>query len=135
MHERAHRAVHRSLIQVRIIQDNRRRLTAQLKQHRLDVLASRRGNDRTDQSATCEVDLANSRVSNQRVGDSRRIGNLMEDDIQTASRKTSLAENIAEGPEALGRELGTLEYDCVTRSERDGNCACAQDERGVPAYC
>jgi hypothetical protein len=71
-------------------------------------------------------------VSNQGGRDSRGIGRLVENDVQASIRKTSLAEDITEGPEALGRELGTLENDSVTGSEGESDCASAQDEGSVP---
>lgn len=132
MHEGANGAVHGGLVQVRVVQDNSRRLTTQLEQHRLDVLASSGSNDRADIGATGEVNLADGRVSDQGVGDSRGVGGLMEDDIQTSSGKTSLPEDVTNSPEALGRELGTLENNGVTSAERLRNGTDTKDERRIP---
>lgn len=71
-------------------------------------------------------------MSNKGSRDGRGIGSLVENDVQASIRKTSLAEDITEGPEALGRELGTLEDDSVAGSEGESDCTSAQDERSVP---
>lgn len=118
MHEGSNGAVHSGLVQVRIVQDDRRRLTAQLKEHGLDVLTGGGSNDRADHGASREVDLAHGRVGNQRIGHRRGIGGLVEDDIQTSSRETCLAEDITKDPEALGGELGALKNDGVTGCQR-----------------
>lgn len=96
------------------------------------MLAGSRGNNRTDIGAASEVDLTNSRVGNKSSSDSRGIGNLVENNVQASIRKTSLAENITESPEALGRELGALEDDGVTGGERESDGARTQDEWSVP---
>lgn len=96
------------------------------------MLASGRGNNGTNIGAASEVDLANGRVGNKSGGDSRGIGGLVEDDVQATGGKTSLPEDITEGPKALGRELGALEDDSITGGEGKGDCARAQDERSVP---
>ena len=56
----------------------------------------------------------------------------MEDDIQTSSGKTSLPEDVANSPEALGRELGTFENNGVTSAERLRNGTDTKDERRIP---
>lgn len=84
-------------------------------------------------SATGKVNLADSRVGNQRSRDGGSIGSLVENDVQAAGRKTGLTEDITKSPEALGREFRALEHNCVTRSKREGNCTRAEDVGGVPA--
>jgi hypothetical protein len=96
------------------------------------VLASSRGNNRTNVGAASEVDLANGRVGNKSGSDSCGIGNLVENNVQASIRKTSLAEDITESPEALGRELGALENDGVTSGERKSDCARTQDKGSIP---
>jgi hypothetical protein len=71
-------------------------------------------------------------VGNKSGSDSGGIGSLVENDVQASIRKTSLAEDITESPEALGRELGALEDDSVTGGERESDCTRAQDEGSVP---
>ena len=114
VHEGSNGAVHSSLVQVGIVQDHRRRLTAQLQEHGLDVLTSGGSNDRADHGATGEVDLAHGRVGNQSIGHRRSIAGLVENNIQTSSRQTCLAEDFTKDPEALGGELGALKDDGVT---------------------
>jgi hypothetical protein len=41
-------------------------------------------------------------MSDQRVGDGRSVGGLVEDDVQASGGKTSLAEDVAQSPETLG---------------------------------
>jgi len=132
MHEWAKSAVHGRLVKIRIVENNSRCLATQLEQNRLNVLASSRSNDRTNQGATSEVDLAHIRVGNKGIGDGRRIGALVVNDIQDAGRKTSLTEDIAESPEALGWEFGALQHDGITRRDGESNCTTAKDEWGIP---
>lgn len=102
MHEGSNGTVHGSLVQVRIVQNDRRRLAAQLEQHRLDMFTCGRSDNRADHCATGEVNLAHSLVGDQRVGDGRGVGGLVEDNVQTSGRKTSLAEDVTQSPETLG---------------------------------
>lgn len=132
VHEGSERAAHGSLVEVRIVQNNGRGLSTQLQQDGLDVLAGGRGDNGTNIGATSEVDLADGRVGNKSSCDSGGIRSLVENDVQASGRKTSLAEDITEGPEALGRELGALEDDSVTGGEGESDCARAQDEGSVP---
>lgn len=101
VHEGSNGTVHGSLIQVRIVQNDRRRLAAQLEQYRLDIFTCGRSDNRTDHCATGEVNLAYSLVSDEGVGDGGSIGGLVEDDVQTSGGETSLAEDVAQSPETL----------------------------------
>lgn len=101
VHEGSKRAAHSGLVEVRIVQNNGRGLSTQLQQDRLDVLAGGRGDNGTHIGATSEVDLADGRVGNKSSCDSRGIRCLVENDVQASGRKTGLAEDITEGPEAL----------------------------------
>lgn len=134
VHERSDGAVHGRLVEIRVVKDNCRSLAAQFEENGLDILASGGSNDRTNQGATGEVDLADIGVGDQRIGYSGRIGALVIDDIEDARRKTSLAEDVTESPEALGRELRALEDDGVTRRDGESDGTSAQDERSVPEF-
>jgi hypothetical protein len=134
VHERSNGAVHGRLVEIRVVENNCRCLAAQLEENRLDMLASGGSNDRTDQGATGEVDLADIRVGDQRIGYGGCVGVLVIDDIEDARRKTSLAEDVTESPEALGRELGALEDDGITRRDGESDGTSAKDERSVPAF-
>lgn len=102
VHEGSNGTVHGSPIQVRIVQNNRGRLTAELEKHRLNVFARERSDNRADSCATGEVHLAHSLVGDERVGDGRGVGGLVKDDIQASGGKTGLAEDVAQNPETLG---------------------------------
>lgn len=94
-------ARHSRLVQIGIIQNNGSSLSTQLQKHRLNILASSSGNNRTNMAASSKDNLAHSRVRNQRVGHSRRIRGFVVDDIHAASRKTSFPVDVTKGPEAL----------------------------------
>lgn len=65
---RKHRRLRR-LLDVRVLKHDKRRLSAQLKHHRLQVLASLCGNLAPDGGAPREVDLAHVALRNQRIRD------------------------------------------------------------------
>ena len=64
MHERSESAAERSLLQVRVVQNNSRGLASQLEENRFGILSSGRSDNRTNLSASGEVHLAHGRMGN-----------------------------------------------------------------------
>lgn len=65
MHEGTHCATHGRSVQVRVVKDDGSCLASQFEQDGLHVLARCRGNDGTDLSAACKVDLPDRRMGDQ----------------------------------------------------------------------
>jgi hypothetical protein len=130
--ECAANSLDRRFLQIGVIEDQRRGLPTQFEEHRLDILARGRRDDRANVTTSGEVDLLHGWVSDQGGRDRGRIRWTMDEEIDTSFRKACLAENIAQRPESPGAEFGTLEDGRVSGGERERDGSSPQDERSIP---
>lgn len=132
MQECSKSTVQSCFFQIGIVQHNSRGFATQLQKHGLNVLASRRSDNRTHMAAARKGDLAHSRVRNQRIGHLYSVRAAVVEDIHTASRDTSLLVDIPKSPETLGRKLRALEHGRVTGCQRKGDGTGSEDEWRIP---
>lgn len=88
------------MLEIGIIQHNCRGLPAQLKQHRLDILACSRTDDPANLRASGEADLPHERMRNKCCCHFCSIRSAMVQHIQTSSRETGFPEGITNSPVA-----------------------------------
>ena len=103
------RRQHRRAVQVRIVEDDVGRLSAELGDHRGQVLGRRADHGARGGSATGEVDLANSRMPHE-GGPALSTGGQ---DVHQAGGKSGFQTQLAEAQGGQGRQLGRLEDDGV----------------------
>jgi hypothetical protein len=132
IHESAKRTLCSSVLDVSVRQNNGAVLPPKFHKHRLEMLASRRGNNPTDASAPCEVDLLHTRMRHELFGNRRPLRSLMSDQIETASRKSGFAEDICNRPSTPRSRLGALENRRVSRGEWESDGSETEVVRGVP---
>ncbi|KAL1835886.1 hypothetical protein VTK73DRAFT_5276 [Phialemonium thermophilum] len=127
------RALHRRVVQVRVLPDDGRRLAAELQERRLQVLARQAADDAPHRRAAGEVDLLHERVGDESLGDGRRAGGLVDDQVQHAGGEAGLLKHRHDGPRRARAELRGLEDDGVAGRQREGHGASPEDVRGVPS--
>lgn len=132
MHERPQGAKRGGFVQIRIIQNNSRRLATQLKKHRFDVFTSGRRNDGTDMRATGEVDLAHGWVCDKSIGHVRCVRCPVIDDVQTPGGETSVPIDVAKSPEAFRGQFGSFKDCGVSCCQGECDGASSKDVWGVP---
>ena len=132
MHESSQGTKRGSFVQIRIIQNNSRRLATQLEKHRLDVFTCRRRDDGTDMRTTSKVDLPHGGVCDESVGHFRCIRCPVIDDIQTPGRETSFPVDVAKGPEAFRGQFRSFKDCGVSCCQGECDGASSEDVWGVP---
>lgn len=126
------RALEGSVFDICVFENEGRSLAAQLHQARLEFLTALGSDDGADSGATGEVDLLDLGCLDELVGDSRSVLGAVVQNVEAASRQTSLVEDASNGPEATGRELATLQDASVASGQRVHDRSQSQNVGSVP---
>lgn len=112
------RAVRDGVVQVRVVEDQRRRLAAELERHALHVGRRRGGLDPAPRRGGAgEGDFGDARV----VREERARGAGAGHDVDDARREARLGDEVAEGEQPQGRFFGRLVDDGVAGGDGGGD--------------
>ena len=118
----------RSLVQVHVVEDQRGRLSSQLKGAAGNPLAAEGGDPPAGGSRTGEGDLVHAGISDQQLGD-LPIGR---DHVQHTRRKADRLGDLRHHVRVSGSFRRALEHHRASRQERRGELVRDETDRGVP---
>src|SRR6185437_14767290 len=119
-------------IEICVLQNDERRLAAELEQARFEVLRAAFGDDAPDRGGSREVDPAHGRMIDESADHLARVPGIVRDQVDDAFRKASLGERLDDELMGPWTQLGGFEDYRVAAGERSCNGANAQNDGGVP---
>ncbi len=122
-----HRAGDRG-VQVGVVEDEERRVAAELERDLLDLSGALRHQQLADLGRAGEAELAHDRVRGQLAADQRRVGRRSGDDREDAARDAGALGELDQRERRERRLLGGLDDHRAARGERGGGLA--GDHRG-----
>ena len=119
-------------VDIGVVEDDQRRLAAELEEHRLEVARGKRRDDPADARRAGEVDPLDPGMGDQRLDDLVGVLRGVGDQIDRALRQAGVAEGLDDQGMGARAILRGLEDDGVAAGERHGYRAHAEDDRRVP---